>query len=100
LCFGIHSLRCAPVFMRNARGLSAAPLGGNPRHKSNGQYALYHGDEEIHIATLEIRLFSQIEYPNQVQVNYSVVTDRTKIQYGVCRIKIRPENPTLETQRH
>lgn len=77
----------------------------NPRmtsheFKSNGQYALYPGDEEIHIATLEIRLFPQIEYPDQVPVSYSVVTDRTKIQYGVCKIKIRPENPALKIQQH
>jgi hypothetical protein len=78
--------------------------GVNPRmtrheFKSNGQYALYPGDEEIHIATLEIRLFRQIKYPNQAQVNYSVVTDRTKIQYGVCGIKIQPENPALKSRR-
>lgn len=79
--------------------------GINPRvtrheFKSNGQYALYPGDEGIHIATLEVKLFPQIQYPDQVQINYSVVTDRTKIQYGIRKIKIRPESPTLATQRH
>jgi hypothetical protein len=78
--------------------------GVNPRmtrheFKSNGQYALYPGDEAIHIATLEVRLFPH-EYPSQVQIHYSVVTDRTEIQHGVCKIKIRPENPALEIQQH
>jgi hypothetical protein len=59
--------------------------------KSNGEPALYPG-EVVHIATLEIKLFPQLQYPKQTQIRYSVVTDRTKIQHGVCKIKIRSQN--------
>ena len=59
--------------------------------KSNGQFALY-PNENIHIATIEIDIFSQIHYPDQVQIPYSVVTDKTEVQYGEYKIKIRPEN--------
>lgn len=59
--------------------------------KSNGQYALYPG-EEIHIATLELKIFPKLVYPNRIYIPHSVVTDKTRLQYGVCKIKVRLEN--------
>jgi hypothetical protein len=59
--------------------------------KSNGQYALYPG-ETVHIATLEVYLFPQINYPKDIQIRYSIVSDRTQIEYGVCSLQIREEN--------
>jgi hypothetical protein len=64
--------------------------------KSAGQYPLFPG-EEVHIATLEMHLLSQIDYPDEVRIPYSVVTDRTQIQHGECMIRIRPENLTRKT---
>lgn len=64
--------------------------------KSGGQHPLFPGDE-VHIATLEVRLLPKIDYPNEVRIPYSVVTDRTQIQHGECMIRIRPENLTRKT---
>lgn len=66
--------------------------------KSAAQYPLFPGDE-VHIATLEVHLLSQIDYPDEVRIPYSVVTDRTQIQHGECMIKIRPENLTRKTSQ-
>jgi len=56
--------------------------------KSNDQYALYPG-EVVHFATLKIKLLPQSQYPEQVLIRHSVVTDKTKIQHGVLKLKIR-----------
>jgi hypothetical protein len=58
--------------------------------KSNGQYVLYPDEEEIHIATIEIQVFPQVVYPSRAYIPYSVVTDKTQIRYGICKIRVRP----------
>lgn len=67
----------------------------NPRtiryvFKSNGQYALY-PDEVKHLATIKLTIPPHTR-PHSGEIEYSVVTDKTKIVRGEQKYRIIEEN--------